>query len=78
MNGQGFWGRRSGQGYGQGNPLPYCRNNPMIPSRRAVAGMTASNLNVPNETEYLKNTAEYLKIQLNAVNKRLCDLNGQE
>ncbi len=79
MNGQGFCGRGNGQGYGTGNPLPYCRNNPMLPSRRAMAmvGMGNTSLNVRNEAEYLKNTAAYLKTQLETVNKRLSDLEPQ-
>lgn len=79
MNGQGFCGRGNGQGYGAGNPLPYCRNNPMQLSRRAMAmtGMGNMSLNGRNEAEYLKNTATYLTTQLEAVNKRISELEIQ-
>lgn len=76
MKGQGFYGSRNGQGYGPGNPLPYCRHNPSLPSRRAMAmaGMGNTSINGINEAEYLKNTAAWLNSQLEAVNKRLFDL----
>ncbi|RCX17905.1 hypothetical protein DFR58_10673 [Anaerobacterium chartisolvens] len=80
IRGQGFGGHANCQGYGAGNPLPYCRHNPLLPSRRAMAmaGMGNTTINGINETEYLKSTAVWLNSQLEAVNKRISDLNYRE
>lgn len=79
MRGQYFWGHGNGKGYGAGNSLPYCRHNPSLPSRRTMAmvGMGNTAMNSTNETEYLKSTAAWLSSRLEAVNKRLSDLNSQ-
>ena len=80
MRGHGFFGHGNGQGYGAGNPLPYCRHNPSLPSRRAMvmAGIGNTTINSINETEYLKSTAAWLNLQLEAVNKRISDLSSQD
>ena len=74
-----------GAGWGKGNPYPFCRFNPSLPSRRAMAAsMTGYPMagNVDNfnfgEAEYLKNTAEYLQGQLDAINKRLNTIESKE
>ncbi len=79
MIGQVFCGHGNGQGYGAGNPLPYCRHNPSLPSQRAMAMSAMGNKSVSgiNEAEYLKSTAARLSAQLEAVNKRLSDLEAQ-
>ena len=79
VRGQGFYGNGNGQGYGAGNPLPYCRHNPSLPSRRtmAMAGMGNANMNGIDETEYLKSTAAWLNSRLEAVNKRISNLENQ-
>lgn len=73
---QGFGGSGYGRGYRAGNPNPYCRNNPSLPSRRAMAMKEMGNtvFNGLSESEYLKNTAIWLNSQLEAVNKRLSEL----
>ena len=66
---------------GQGpNPYPFCRNNPSLPSRRAMRGYFPRNMNSfsMNEAEYLKDSAKYLKDQLEAVNKRLEDIEKED
>ncbi|MCQ1528675.1 DUF5320 domain-containing protein [Lutispora saccharofermentans] len=66
---------------GQGpNAYPFCRCNPSLPSRRAMRGYCAEDMNIfsMNEAEHLKSTAEYLKGQLDAVNKRLKDIDKAE
>lgn len=77
MRGHGFCG--GGQRYGAGNPFPYCRYNPSLPSRRAMSMGVTGNTSMKgvNEINYLKNTAAWLNSQLEAVNKRLSDLNVQ-
>jgi len=79
MRGQGFCGHGKGQGYGAGNPLPYCRHNPSLPSRRtmAMAGMGNTNMNDINEIEHLKSTVAWLNSRLEAVNRRISNLENQ-
>lgn len=74
-----------GAGWGRGNPYPFCRFNPALPSRRAMAAsMTGYPVagNVAgfgfSEAEYLKNTAEYLQGQLDTIQKQLDTIESKE
>ena len=62
------------------NPYPFCRCNPMMPSRRFVTGYFPGGANnyMTSEMEYLKNAAEDLKNQLEQVNKRIKEIEKEE
>lgn len=64
---------------GMGNPYPFCRFNPELPSRRAMLyGVRDTAADSRMEVEYLKAAAEELKDQLDRVKTRLDEIEGRE
>lgn len=61
--GAGGYGWRNAQE--RGNPYPYCRCNPDLPSRRAIAVSSCS------EEKYLRDMASMLQKRLDYINGRL-------
>jgi len=92
--GPGFWkggpgsAPWAGGGWGGGNPSPFCRFFPWLPRRWWAfpgAGYGAgwapgqwSQGQVPDEATVLKQQSDYLQQQLNEINKRLGELEGQK
>ncbi|MGB9791362.1 MAG: DUF5320 domain-containing protein [Thermacetogeniaceae bacterium] len=88
--GPGFWKGGPGPapwagGWGGGNPSPFCRFFPWLPKRwwaypgagYGAGWMPGPPAGVPDEATVLKQQAEFLRQQLDAINKRLGEL-GEE